>query len=108
MDATKMQEMFQQAQQMQEQMQRKLSESVVEASSGGGVVRVKMNGEKKVLSLKIDPSAVGGLGANQADTEMLEDLVVAALNEAARKVDELANSSLTGMLGGLELPPGLL
>ncbi len=103
-----MQEMLQQAQQMQDQMQRKLAESVVEASSGGGVVTVRMNGEKKVLAMKIDPSAVAGLGANTADIEMLEDLLVAAFNEAGRRVDEMTQSSLSGMLGGLELPPGLL
>lgn len=108
MDASKMQDMLHQAQQMQEQMQKKLAESVVEATSGGGVVTVRMNGEKKVLSLKIDPSAVAGLGANSADIEMLEDLVVAALNEAGRRVDDMTQSSLSGMLGGLELPPGLL
>jgi DNA-binding YbaB/EbfC family protein len=103
-----MQAMLEQAQQMQEQMQQKLAQTVVEASSGGGVVTVKMNGEKQVLSLKIDPTAVAGLGANTADVEMLEDLVVAALNEAGRRVDDLANSSITGMLGGLDLPAGLL
>ncbi len=108
MDASKMQAMLEQAQQMQEQMQQKLAQTVVEASSGGGVVTVKMNGEKQVLSLKIDPTAVAGLGANTADVEMLEDLVVAALNEAGRRVDDLANSSITGMLGGLDLPAGLL
>ncbi len=108
MDASKMQAMLEQAQHMQEQMQQKLAQTVVEASSGGGVVTVKMNGEKQVLSLKIDPVAVGGLSANTADVEMLEDLVVAALNEAGRRVDDLAKSSITGMLGGLDLPAGLL
>ena len=103
-----MQEMLEQAQQMQEQMHRKLTQTIVEASSGGGVVTVKMNGEKQVVSLKIDPTAVAGLGANAADVEMLEDLVVAALNEAGRRVDDLAKSSLSGMLGGLDLPEGLL
>jgi DNA-binding YbaB/EbfC family protein len=103
-----MQEMLAQAQQMQDQMHRKLSESVVEATSGGGVVTVKMNGEKQVLALKIDPSAVAGLSANASDVEMLEDLIVAALNEAARRVDDLAQSSLSGLLGGLDLPAGLL
>ncbi len=103
-----MQEMLAAAQDMQEQMQQKLARSVVEATSGGGVVTVKMNGEKQVLSLKIDPTAVAGLGANSADVEMLEDLIVAALNEAGRKVDLLAQSSLRGMLGGMDLPAGLL
>ena len=108
MDASKMQEMLAQAQQMQEQMQQKLTASVVEASSGGGVVTVKMNGEKRVLSIKIDPAAVAGLGADASDVEMLEDLILAALNEAGRRVDELAQSNLSGLLGGLDLPAGLL
>ena len=108
MDASKMQEMLAQAQQMQEQMQQKLTASVVEASSGGGVVTVKMNGEKKVLSIKIDPTAVAGLGADASDVEMLEDLILAALNEAGRRVDDLAQSNLSGLLGGLDLPAGLL
>jgi DNA-binding YbaB/EbfC family protein len=99
-----MQEMLAQAQEMQDQMHRKLTESVVEATAGGGVVTVKMNGEKQVLSLKIDPAAVAGLGANSSDVEMLEDLILAALNEAGRKVDALAQSSLSGLLGGLDLP----
>ncbi len=103
-----MQEMLAQAQQMQDQMQRKLAQTVVEATSGGGVVTVKMNGERQLLSLKIDPAAVAGLSANAADVEMLEDLIVAALNEAARRVDDLAKTSITGMLGGLDLPPGLV
>jgi DNA-binding YbaB/EbfC family protein len=107
-DAVKMQEMLAQAQQMQDQMQRKLAQTVVEATSGGGVVTVKMNGERQLLSLKIDPAAVAGLSANAADVEMLEDLIVAALNEAARRVDDLAKTSITGMLGGLDLPPGLV
>ena len=106
MDASKMQEMLAQAQQMQEQMQQKLVASVVEGSSGGGVVTVKMNGEKKVLSVKIQPAAVAGLSANASDVEMLEDLILAAMNEAGRRVDELAQSNLSGLLGGLDLPSG--
>ena len=108
MDTSKMQEMLAQAGQMQEQMHQKLTQTITEATSGGGVVTVKMNGEKQVLSLKIDPSAVAGLGANAADIEMLEDLIIAALNEAGRRIDELAKASLSGMLGGLDLPAGLL
>jgi DNA-binding YbaB/EbfC family protein len=107
-DASKMQEMLAQAGQMQEQMHERLTQTVTEATSGGGVVTVKMNGEKQVLSLKINPSAVAGLGANAADVEMLEDLIIAALNEAGRKIDDLAKASLSGMLGGLDLPAGLL
>jgi nucleoid-associated protein EbfC len=104
----KMQEMFEQARQMQEQMQAKLSQTVVEASSGGGAVTVTMNGQKQVLKLKIDASAVMSLSSSAADVEMLEDLVMAAFNEAGRRVDEAVKSSLSGMLGGLNLPPGLL
>ena len=103
-----MQEMLAQAGQMQEQMHERLTRTITEGTAGGGVVRVKMNGEKQVLSLKIDPAAVAGLGANAADVEMLEDLIVAALNEAGRQVDQMAKASLSGLLGGLDLPAGLL
>ncbi len=98
--------MLGQAQEMQQQMEQRLSSTVVEATSGGGAVTVKMNGKKQVLSLKIDPTAVTGLigGANTADVEMLEDLIVAALNEAGRRADESLQSGLSGMLGGLNLP----
>jgi nucleoid-associated protein EbfC len=99
-----MQQMLGQAKQMQEQLQQKMSQTVIEASSGGGVVTVKMNGQKQVLGLKIDPSALAGLSANAADVEMLEDLVVAAFNEAARRVDDSMKSDLSSMLGGLNLP----
>src|SRR5215469_4563998 len=102
----KMQEMLGQARQMQEQMERKLAETVVEASTGGGVVTVRMNGKKEVLRLKIEPSAIGSAGS---DLELLEDLIAAAVNEAGRRVDDTVKSSLAGMMGGLGLPnlPGL-
>lgn len=96
--------MLGQAQEMQAQMEQRLAATVVEATSGGGAVTVKMNGKKQVLSLKIDPSAVAGLGSNSADLEMLEDLIVAALNEASRRAEESMQSGLSGMLGGLGLP----
>jgi hypothetical protein len=96
--------MLGQAQEMQQQMEQRLAGTVVEATSGGGAVTVKMNGKKQVLSLKIDPTAVAGLGTNAADVEMLEDLIVAALNEAGRRADESLQSGLSGMLGGLNLP----
>ena len=108
MDPLKMQEMFEQARQMQEQVQTKLSQTVVEASSGGGAVTVTMNGQKQVLKLTIDAAAVSSLSSSPADVEMLEDLVVAAFNEAGRRADDAMKSSLSGMLGGLNLPPGLL
>jgi DNA-binding YbaB/EbfC family protein len=103
-----MQEMLEQARQMQGQMQEKLSHIVVEASSGGGAVTVRMNGQKQILRLKIDAAAMASLSSSAADVEMLEDLVTAAVNEAGRRADEAMKSNLTGMLGGLNLPPGLL
>lgn len=100
-DLDKMKEMMGQARQMQEQMERKLAETVIEASSGGGVVTVRMNGKKEVLRLKIDPTAVGSAGS---DLELLEDLIVAAINEAGRRADEAIKSNVSGMLGGLNIP----
>jgi nucleoid-associated protein EbfC len=100
----KLGEMLSQANQMQEEVQRKLGETVVEASSGGGAVTATMNGRKELLKIHIDPSAVAGLSGGQADVEMLQDLIVGAVNEAARKADEAIKSSVQGMLGGLKLP----
>jgi DNA-binding YbaB/EbfC family protein len=100
----KISEMFSQANQMQEEVQRKLEQTVVEGTSGGGAVTATMNGKKQLLKLRIDPSAVISLGGGQPDVEMLEDLVVAAVNEAGRKADEAIQSNLQGMLGGLKLP----
>jgi DNA-binding YbaB/EbfC family protein len=97
-------EMLSQANQMQEEVQRKLAETVLEATSGGGAVTASMNGKKQLLKLRIDPSAVVGLTSGQPDVEMLEDLIVAAVNEAGRKADEAIQSSVQGMLGGLKLP----
>ena len=99
-DLGKMKEMMGQAKQMQEQMERKLSETVVEASSGG-VVTVRMNGKKEVLRLKIEPSAIGSASS---DLELLEDLITAAVNEAGRRADEAIKASVAGMMGGLNLP----
>ena len=100
----KISEMLSQANQMQEEVQRKLGQTVVEGTSGGSAVTATMNGKKQLLKLRIDPSAVIGLGGGQPDVEMLEDLVVAAVNEAGRKADEILQSSVQGMLGGLKLP----
>jgi DNA-binding YbaB/EbfC family protein len=100
----KISEMLSQAGQMQEEMQRKLSETVVEASSGGGAVTATMNGKKELLKLRIDPSAALSLSGGQADVEMLEDLIVSAINEAGRKADEAIKSNVQGMLGGLKIP----
>ena len=100
----KITEMLSQANQMQEEIQRKLSETVVEGSSGGGAVTATMNGKKQLLKIRIEPAAVVGLSGSSPDVEMLEDLVVAAVNEAGRKADEAIQSSVQGMLGGLNLP----
>ena len=100
----KLGEMLTQANQMQEEMKKKLEQTVVEGASGGGAVTATMNGKKQLLKLKIDAAAVTSLSASQADVEMLEDLIVAAVNEAGRKADEAIQSSVQGMLGGLNLP----
>jgi DNA-binding YbaB/EbfC family protein len=100
----KISEMLSQANQMQEEVQRKLGETVVEGTSGGGAVTATMNGKKQLLKIRIDPSAVLGLGSDKPDVEMLEDLVVAAVNEAGYKADEVVKSNVQGILGGLNLP----
>ena len=100
----KIPEMLSQANQMQEQIQRKLAETVVEGTSGGGAITATMNGKKQLLKLRIDPAAVIGLSGANPDVEMLEDLVVAAVNEAGRKAEEALQSNVQGMLGGLKIP----
>jgi DNA-binding YbaB/EbfC family protein len=96
-----MQAMMQQAQQMQKKMQEEVALIRVEASAGGGMVTVKMDGHKNVTGVTIDPEVAG-------DVEMLQDLVMAACNEACKKVDEATQSKMSGMLGGMGLPPGLI
>lgn len=108
MNPFKLQEMLGQAKQMQEQVQQKLAATVIEASSGGGAISVRMNGRKEVLKVTIDPSAVASLSGPSPDVEMLEDLIAAAMNEAGRRVDDVLKSTVQGMMGGLNLPPGLL
>jgi nucleoid-associated protein EbfC len=88
-----MQTMMKQAQQMQQRMQE-------EASAGGGMVSVKMDGQKNVIGVTIDKEVAG-------DVEMLQDMVMAACNEAVKKVDEETQKKMGGMLGGMGLPPGL-
>ena len=100
----KIAEMLSQANQMQEDIQRKLGETVVEGSSGGGAITTTMNGKKQLLKIRIDPSAVTSLSGEKPDVEMLEDLVVAAVNDAGRKADEAIKSNVQGMLGGLNIP----
>ena len=100
----KISEMLSQANQMQEEVQRKLAQTVVEGASGGGAVTATMNGKKQLLKIRIEPAAVAGLSGGQPDVEMLENLVVAAVNEAGRKAEEVIQSSVKGVLGGLNLP----
>ena len=88
--------LMQQAQQMQAQMERDLTQLEVDASVGGGMVQVKMNGHKQLLEVTIDAEAV-----DSDDTTMLEDLVLAAVNEAARKVDDEMQSKMGGLAGAL-------
>ena len=94
-----LQELLSQARKQAESLQKKMHETIVEASAGGGSVTVKMNGQKQVLAVRIEPEVAGG-----GDLEMLQDLITAAVNEAGRKVDEAMKSSVGGMLGGLSLP----
>src|SRR5208283_6241443 len=94
----KMSEMLSQASQMQEEVQQKLGQTVVEGSSGGGAVTATMNGKKQLLKIRIEPAAVIGLSGDKPDVEMLEDLVVAAVNDAGRKADEANQTSVQGIL----------
>ena len=95
-----MQAMMQQAQKMQERMQQEVAQIKVEATAGGGMVTIQMDGHKNVLAVKIDPEVAG-------DVEMLQDMVLAACNEATKKVDEETRQKMSGMLGGMGLPPGM-
>src|SRR5579872_4275104 len=96
-----MQAVMKQAEQMQRKMQEEIAQIRVEASAGGGMVTVHMDGHKNVTGVKIDAEVAG-------DVEMLQDLVMAACNEATKKVDEETQKKVGGMLGGMGLPPGLL
>jgi DNA-binding YbaB/EbfC family protein len=92
--------MMKQAQQMQQRLQEEIAQIRVEASAGGGMVTVKMDGQKNVLAVQIDPEVAG-------DVEMLQDMVMAAFNEAVKKVEQESQAKMGGMLGGMGLPPGL-
>jgi len=95
-DSRQLQEMMSMAKRQYEELQRKMLETTVEASSGGGSVTVKMNGQKQVLGIKIDPEVV-----KAGDLEMLQDLMAAAVNAAGQKVDQAMQSTVGGMLGGM-------
>ena len=94
-----MQQILKQVQQFQEQLQKQLDELVVEATAGGGMVSVKMNGQKQIHEVRIDPEVF----ASQ-DVEMLQDLILVAFNEAARKVDDQLSSQVGNLAGGLNIP----
>lgn len=96
-------QMMKQAQEMQEEMQREMQKTRVEASAGGGVITVSMNGAKELIELRIDPEAV-----KSGDVEMLQDLIIAAVNEASRKADEALKGKLGTKLGGMGLPDDLI
>jgi len=96
-----MQQMMRQAQQMQEKLQQEIAQMKVDATAGGGMITVQMDGQKNLLSIKIDPEVAG-------DVEMLQDMVLAACNEATKKVDQQIQQKMGGMLGGMGLPPGLV
>ena len=95
-----MQSMMQQAQKMQEKLQQEIALIKVEATAGGGMVTVQMDGQKNMLAVKIEPEVAG-------DLEMLQDMIVAAANEAVKKVDDQIKGKMGGMLGGMGLPPGM-
>ena len=93
------QQMMKQAQQMQERMQKEMAGLKVEGNAGGGMVTAVVNGAKQLQSLKIDPEVV-----SKDDVEMLQDLIVAAINDAHRKADEEMSQKMGGMMGGLKIP----
>ena len=93
------QAMIKQAQQMQERLKKQMAELRVEATAGGGMVTVVVNGSKQLLSLKIDPEVV-----SKDDVEMLQDLILAAINDAHRKADEEMSKQMGGMMGGMKIP----
>ena len=93
------QAMMKQAQEMQERLKRQMADMRVEATAGGGMVTVVMSGAKQVQSITIDPDVV-----SKDEIEMLQDLIVAAVNDAGRKVDEQLGQSMSGLMGGLKIP----
>jgi len=99
-----MQQMMKQVQQMQEQLQKQLDDLVVEASAGGGMVSLRMNGQKQLVAVQIDPEVFAS-----RDAEMLQDLVLAAVNEATRRVDEQLATRMGSLASGLNISglPGL-
>jgi DNA-binding YbaB/EbfC family protein len=93
------QSMMKQAQEMQERLKKQMADMRVEATAGGGMVTVVVNGVKQIQSIRIDPDVV-----SREDVEMLQDLILAAVNDAGRKVDEQLGQSMSGLLGGMKIP----
>jgi nucleoid-associated protein EbfC len=93
------QQMMQQAKEMQDRLQKQMADMRVEATAGGGMVTVIVTGTKQLQSITIDPEVV-----SKDDVEMLQDLIVAAINDANRKVDEQLGQSMSGLMGGLKIP----
>ena len=91
--------LMKQAQEMQERLQKQMSELTVQATSGGGMVTVTVNGHKHLLKIAIDPE-----GVSKADIGMLQELIVAAVNDAHRKIDEAMKQKMGGLLSGLGIP----
>ena len=94
-----LQNMMKQAQEMQERLKKQMGDMRVEATAGGGMVTVVVNGTKQVQSVSIDPEVV-----SKDEVEMLQDLIVAAINDAGRKVDEQLGQTMSGLMGGLKIP----
>ena len=93
------QKMMQQAQQMQERLQKQMTDMTIEATAGGGMVTVVVNGHKHLKSIKLDPEVI-----SRDDVDMLQDLIVAAINDAHRRVDEALASQMQGLMGGMGIP----
>ena len=93
------QAMMKQAQEMQERLKKQMADLRVEATAGGGMVKVVIDGTKQLQSVTIDPEVV-----SKDDVEMLQDMIVAAVNDAGRKVDEQLGRSMSGLMGGLKIP----
>lgn len=102
MEVKALQQMLMQFRQMQERLQKQVEELQVEASAGGGMVTVKMNGQKQVTELRIEPDVFAS-----KDAEMLQDLITAAVNEAVRRVDEALADQMKSIAGGISGMPGL-
>ncbi len=92
-------QMMKQAQQMQERLQKQMTDMRVEATAGGGMVTVVVNGHKAIQSLTIDPEVV-----SKEDVEMLQDLILAAINDANRKAEEQLSKQMGGLMGGMKIP----